>query len=114
MNRKNRLKKIQKTQPDPYTLIHDKFKRVAELRVEISKMKDKYKEYSCLMKELIPYFVKKENDRFIILRKLIFGTRAYNIHTYFYDEKEDVFLDKAWKSVAHETFSVEELPSSLI
>jgi hypothetical protein len=119
MTAKSKLKKIQKkaviSQPvDPYASVHAKFQRVQELRAQIGKLKSLYAEYDSLMEQLIPYFVRKENDRFIVSRKLTIGTKTYNIHAYFYDEKKGLILSKAWKSAAHETFNVEELPASLI
>ena len=112
MTSKSKLKKIQKkavVNPpvDPFAILNAKVLRMKELQAQIVQLKGAYAELDKLKEEMIPYFVTVEPDRFTINRKLILGTKTYNIHPFFFDEKKGIVLAKTWKSVAHETFNVE-------
>jgi hypothetical protein len=110
----NKLKKLQKKStvkpPDPFasiTSVQAKFKRVKQIRAELAKLKVLYQEHDRLMEELIPLFVTKENDRFVVARQITLGAETYKVSAYFYDEKKGELKSKAWKSTAHETFTIE-------
>ena len=97
-----------KTQPisNPLAPYLAKIKRVKELRAKLNSFKTLYQEHDQLMKELLPMFIEKHPDKFIIAREVKLGTEVFRLSPHFYDEKKDELLAKNWKSTAHETFTI--------
>ena len=87
--------------------VQDKFKRLKELRIEISKAKKLYAEHDALMTELMPLFVEVTPDQFIIKRDVTVGNQKYRFTPFFYDEKKSQLVAKVWKSTAFESGAVE-------
>jgi hypothetical protein len=88
-------------------LLNAKFKRLKDLRVELTKMKALYQEHDRLMEELLPIFVEVNQDAFVMKREITIGTNKYRLAPYFYNEKKGHIVAKVWKSSAFETAVIE-------
>jgi len=109
----NRLDQYSNRQPrlrinpnDPYADLHRKLRRIMKLRQKINGAKGLYLEHDRLMEEVLPYFIRTEHDRFVVLRVLNLSGHNYRVAPFFYDEQRGQLRAKTWKATAHETFTI--------
>ena len=114
MTKKIKLSKMKKkafvtTVPttSPLAPIHEKFKRIQEIRKQLSSLKDLYVEHDRLTKEILPLFIQTTPEKFEVLRELKLGNKTYRLTPYFFNAQKSELQAKVWKSTAHETFTVE-------
>ena len=88
-------------------ILRNKFKRLKEIKAELSGFKTKYQEHDALLAELLPLFIEQDADKFVINREITLGTKKYRITPHFYDEQKGIVVPKTWKSTAFPTASIE-------
>jgi hypothetical protein len=92
---------------DQMTLIKNKFSRLAQVRAQLAALKVLYAEHDSLVSELMPLFIEKTNDAFIVKRQITLGNTTHRLVPYFYDDKKGILKAKCWKSTAMETMAIE-------
>ena len=110
MNPKSKKKKIisvAQQLSNQLSAVNDKFKQLKKLREQIGKLKSLYAEHDQLMEELLPLFIEKTPDAFIVKREVTVGTEKYRFTPFFYDEKKALVRAKVWKSTAFESGTIE-------
>ena len=110
MNPKSKKKKIisvAQQLSNQLSAVNDKFKQLKKLREQIGKLKSLYAEHDQLMEELLPLFIEKTPDTFIVKREVTVGTEKYRFTPFFYDEKKALVRAKVWKSTAFESGTIE-------
>jgi hypothetical protein len=101
----HRRRNVPQTMINPLLEIEAKFTRLSEVNARITAAKDLYAERDTLLKELMPYFIESDAEKFTLKKQIVIGNRTHRFTPSFFHDGE--FKVKRWKSAAHETFSIE-------
>ena len=89
-------------QVNPVEILEKKLARIKELREQINKMHAIYAEHDALIEDVLPLFITKTPDGFMVRTSVQLGGTTVQFSPAFYDEKKAKLVAKSWKSVACE------------
>jgi len=93
-------------QVSPVEALVAKLELIKELRTKIAGLKVLFAQHDALVEEILPLFIDKSPERFVINRTVKLGSHTYTFTPHFYDSKKDRVLAKVWKSCAYETGTI--------
>jgi len=85
---------------NPIQVIENKLARIKEIRATLNSLKGLYAEHDALVQDVLPLFITKTNDGFMIRTTVQLGTTMATFSPSFYDEKKACLVAKSWKSTA--------------
>lgn len=96
-------KKVVKPEPvDHVKVLEQKLARIKELRAQFNSMHALYAEHDALVEEVLPLFIVKTLEGFLVRTSVQLGSTTVTFSPSFYDEKKAKLTAKSWKSVAFE------------
>ena len=85
---------------NPVQAIENKLARIKEIRATLNSMKGLYAEHDALVQDVLPLFITKTTDGFVVRTTVQLGTTTATFSPSFYDEKKACLVAKSWKSTA--------------
>jgi len=95
-------KKVKIVPVNPVAELEKKLARIKELREQINKMHAVYTEHDSLVEDVLPLFITKTPEGFLVRTSVQLGGTTVQFSPAFYDEKKAKLVAKSWKSVAFE------------